>query len=281
MAYESAMEKIYTKYPDDLEAAAFYALAVDQDALPTDKTFANQLKAAAILEASLPDRTGSSWRHALSDSQLRRSVARRARSALRPAVRGSRTRRAARPPHAGAHVYARGSLAGVDRHQHSIARRRHQARRFRRSAARHGLHDVRVPPNGAGYGGQARRRRTGADSGEAAGGGQRSWNRRRISSHSDSRTLCPRTQSLVRGHQSPGPSRLAALHRSDDPFRARDGRRPPRTARHSEDRARPACDVARQGDRGQGSLLDDAGGNPAAGASKRGCCGCRAARIRR
>jgi hypothetical protein len=50
LAYERAMEQIYTKYPNDLEAAAFYALAVDQTALPTDKTYANQLKAAAILE---------------------------------------------------------------------------------------------------------------------------------------------------------------------------------------------------------------------------------------
>ena len=114
--------------------------------------------------AALQDRTGSSRRHALSDSQLRRSVARRARSALRAAVCGPRARRAARAPHAGAHVYARRPLAGVDRHQHSIARRRHQARRLRRSAARHGLHGVRVPADGAGYGSQARRRRTGADS---------------------------------------------------------------------------------------------------------------------
>jgi len=50
LAYEKAMEQIYTKYPNDLEAAAFYALAVDQTALPTDKTYANQLKAAEILE---------------------------------------------------------------------------------------------------------------------------------------------------------------------------------------------------------------------------------------
>jgi len=50
VAYEKAMERIYTKYPTDLEAAAFYALAVDQTALPTDKSYANQLKAAAILE---------------------------------------------------------------------------------------------------------------------------------------------------------------------------------------------------------------------------------------
>jgi 1,2-phenylacetyl-CoA epoxidase PaaB subunit len=50
LAYEQAMEQIYKKYPKDLEAAAFYALAVDQTAPPTDKTYANQLKAAAILE---------------------------------------------------------------------------------------------------------------------------------------------------------------------------------------------------------------------------------------
>ena len=32
-----AMERIYKKYPEDLEAAAFYALAVDQTALPTER----------------------------------------------------------------------------------------------------------------------------------------------------------------------------------------------------------------------------------------------------
>ncbi|HKB10105.1 MAG TPA: hypothetical protein VKD69_05615 [Vicinamibacterales bacterium] len=50
LAYEKAMEQIYAKDPKDLEAAAFYALAVDQTAPPTDKSYANQLKAAAILE---------------------------------------------------------------------------------------------------------------------------------------------------------------------------------------------------------------------------------------
>jgi hypothetical protein len=50
LAYEKAMEQISAKYPNDLEAQAFYALAVDQTAPPTDKTYANQLKASAILE---------------------------------------------------------------------------------------------------------------------------------------------------------------------------------------------------------------------------------------
>lgn len=48
--YERAMEALHAAYPDDREATAFYALAVNQTALPTDKTFANQLKAADMLE---------------------------------------------------------------------------------------------------------------------------------------------------------------------------------------------------------------------------------------
>ena len=50
LAYERAMEKIVADYPDDMEAKIFYALAVNQNALATDKTYANQLKAVGILE---------------------------------------------------------------------------------------------------------------------------------------------------------------------------------------------------------------------------------------
>jgi hypothetical protein len=60
-AYELAMEKVARTYPDDSEAQIFYALALDQSALPTDKTYAKQLKAAAILDAQLkkhPDHPG-------------------------------------------------------------------------------------------------------------------------------------------------------------------------------------------------------------------------------
>jgi hypothetical protein len=49
VAYERAMEQVYLKYPEDREAAVFYALALDTTALPTDKTYANQKKAAEIL----------------------------------------------------------------------------------------------------------------------------------------------------------------------------------------------------------------------------------------
>ena len=50
LAYEKAMEALAATYADDVEARIFYALALGQTALPTDKTYANQLKAAAILE---------------------------------------------------------------------------------------------------------------------------------------------------------------------------------------------------------------------------------------
>ena len=49
VAYEKAMEQVYLRYPEDREAAVFYALALNATALPTDKTFANKRKAAQIL----------------------------------------------------------------------------------------------------------------------------------------------------------------------------------------------------------------------------------------
>ena len=50
LAFEKAMESVATKSPKDEEAQMLYALVLNITALPTDKTFANQLKAAAILE---------------------------------------------------------------------------------------------------------------------------------------------------------------------------------------------------------------------------------------
>jgi tetratricopeptide (TPR) repeat protein len=49
VAYEKAMEQVYQRYPDDREAAVFYALALNATALPTDQTFANKRNAAQIL----------------------------------------------------------------------------------------------------------------------------------------------------------------------------------------------------------------------------------------
>jgi predicted Zn-dependent protease len=62
VAYEKAMEQLSARYPDDREAAIFYALALNATAVATDKTYAQQLKAAAILEAVFreqPDHPGA------------------------------------------------------------------------------------------------------------------------------------------------------------------------------------------------------------------------------
>lgn len=53
--FEKAMEKLYSEYPGDKEAAIFYALALDGAADPTDKSFRKQKKAGAILTGLYPD----------------------------------------------------------------------------------------------------------------------------------------------------------------------------------------------------------------------------------
>jgi len=53
LAYEKAMEQLHLQYPKDDEAAIFYALSLLGTALPTDKTYANQKKAADILNKVL------------------------------------------------------------------------------------------------------------------------------------------------------------------------------------------------------------------------------------
>ncbi len=60
-AYDRAMARLASTYPDDREAQIFAALALVQTALPTDKTYAKQLQAGAVLEklfAAEPDHPG-------------------------------------------------------------------------------------------------------------------------------------------------------------------------------------------------------------------------------
>jgi tetratricopeptide (TPR) repeat protein len=54
-AYDKAMEQLSARYPDDREAAIFYALALNMTLDPNDKTYANQLKAAGILEKAFAE----------------------------------------------------------------------------------------------------------------------------------------------------------------------------------------------------------------------------------
>ncbi len=50
LAYATAMNQLQARYPDDHEAAIFYALALLATAPPTDKKYVNQKRAGAILE---------------------------------------------------------------------------------------------------------------------------------------------------------------------------------------------------------------------------------------
>jgi len=58
VAYEQAMQALALTYPGDAEARIFYALALGQTAPPTDKTYVNQLRAAAILEQEFARQPG-------------------------------------------------------------------------------------------------------------------------------------------------------------------------------------------------------------------------------
>jgi Tetratricopeptide repeat len=57
LAYEKAMEALAQRYPQDREAAIFYALALNITFDPADKTYRNQLKAAAILEKTFAEQS--------------------------------------------------------------------------------------------------------------------------------------------------------------------------------------------------------------------------------
>jgi tetratricopeptide (TPR) repeat protein len=52
--YEAAMARLHARFPDDAEAAIFYALALNEATDPIDKSYAKPLKAAEILEKLEP-----------------------------------------------------------------------------------------------------------------------------------------------------------------------------------------------------------------------------------
>lgn len=61
VAYEKAMADVAARNPADTEATIFYAISLVASAPPTDKTYANQVKAGAMLEAlwaKLPNHPG-------------------------------------------------------------------------------------------------------------------------------------------------------------------------------------------------------------------------------
>jgi hypothetical protein len=55
LAYEQAMDAIFQRYPDDREAAIFYALALNMATLPSDRSYAKQTRAIELLLVALGD----------------------------------------------------------------------------------------------------------------------------------------------------------------------------------------------------------------------------------
>ena len=84
VAYERAMHELVMRHPADTEATIFYAISLAASAAPTDKTYANQLKAGSILESLLakqPNHPGLS--HYIIHSYDYPALADKARAAAR------------------------------------------------------------------------------------------------------------------------------------------------------------------------------------------------------
>ena len=121
--YAKAMEQLAQRHPDDDEAQIHYALALNISASPADKTYANQLKGAAILEKiheRQPQHPGVT--HYLIHLHDYPAIAEKGLEAAKR-VRRDRTGRAPCAAHAFAHFHARRLLEGVDRIQPRLSPR--------------------------------------------------------------------------------------------------------------------------------------------------------------
>ena len=153
VAYEKAMEQVYLRYPEDREAAVFYALALNATALPTDKTFANKRKAAQILNkiwAEEPNHPGVV--HYLIHSD---DTAQFAEAGLAAAICYSKI--APNVPHAlhmPSHIFTR---LGMWQQSIELEPRRFGRKRHRRPL--HGLSRIRLSADRSGSQGQRGRRR--------------------------------------------------------------------------------------------------------------------------
>ena len=231
LAYEAAMEKIARENPTDVEAQIFWALAVNQTALPTDKTYAQNLKAAGILEplfTKMPDHPGLA--HYIIHAYDVPALAPKALPARAP-VCVARAGGAARAAHAVAHVHARRRLARFDRDEHGVRRRRARGEVVRRRAACARLSDLRLPAD------RARRRRAGRDRTRAPGRQHRRrrrsrrGGRRRVRLGRDARALRARAPPVGGGGAVAGAAGQHAVHTGHHALRPRDR---PRAQRQSD-----------------------------------------------
>ena len=120
LAYREAMTALAAAHPADAEATIFAALSVAASAPPSDKTYADLLKAGSMLEGLVASLPRTSRAHALHHPQLRRAAARQSRVGGGAALREDRAVGAARAPHAVAHLHAGRGVAGIDRHERQV-----------------------------------------------------------------------------------------------------------------------------------------------------------------
>ena len=155
-AYAKAMEQLAQRYPNDDEAQIHYALALNTSASPADKTYANQLKGAAILEpifARQPQHPGVA--HYLIHLYDYPPIAEKGLNAARLYAKIAPD--AAHAQHMPSHIFTR-----VGYWQESIdsnivvAACREGSRRFPRPAACHGLSGVCLSAARPGREGQGR-----------------------------------------------------------------------------------------------------------------------------
>ena len=144
LAYAKAMEQLAQLYPQDDEAQIHYALALNTSASPTDKTYANQLKGAAILEPIFqrqPQHPGVAHYliHLYDYPPLAEKGLKAARlyAKIAPDAVACIT-------HAVAYLHACRLLAGVDQLQRCLPACREGSRRFPRTATCHGLSGLRL-----------------------------------------------------------------------------------------------------------------------------------------
>jgi len=141
--------ELSARYPDDREAAVFYALALNMTLNPNDKTYANPAQGRGILEkvfAAEPQHRGSRT----TDPQLRLSADRRqgADAARRYASIAPAAPHAQHMPRTSSREWARGR---IHRFQPRLgpgrpgsAARQHRRPALLRVASRPRLHDVRL-----------------------------------------------------------------------------------------------------------------------------------------
>ena len=277
MAHVKAMEALAQRYPQDDEAQIAYAILLNVSAPLGDKTYAQQLKGAAILEPisqRLPQHPGVT--HYLIHLYDYPPLAQKGLDGRQPLRQGG-AGCAACAAHAVAHLHARRLLEGIDRRQYRIgecgagAQRRLAGscmpattwstpisswpRTTRRATSSTQI--MAAPKVGPAVSG-----------GQLRGGGQPG-------------ALCGRARRLERRERAAGEDDAVPACRRDHAFRprARSGARRQSGGRHG--RHRQACRAARHPAQGQRRLLVGAGRHPARRSRPPGCCMPKASTTRR